>query len=67
MAPDLEMQDMLSTHSEEFDEKSPLQDTFDRTSECIDNPMWLSETRTLATHSIPLVGTYLLQYFCKFD
>lgn len=65
MAPDPETQPLLATSTN--DSTTAPGDSLDKAAATAttdpDSITWLSETRLLARYTIPMIGTYLLQYF----
>ena len=64
MPEDLETQPLLAGNDNDDSDQGPGQlDGHDKTPKAFDEVTWQSESKLIAKHSIPLIGTYLLQYF----
>ena len=63
MVQDPERQPLLPEDNEESARRESQGDGFDEATKSLDETTWKTETKLIARHSIPLIGTYLLQYF----
>ena len=63
MVSDSETQPLLANDNNESVRRSSQLDGFDEASKSSAEVTWKTESKLIAKHSIPLIGTYLLQYF----
>ena len=63
MASDLETQPLLVSRTTDPGRSPSIVDKHDDTPKAVDEVTWQSETNLITGYSIPLIGTYLLQYF----
>ncbi|KAK3707127.1 hypothetical protein LTR37_012296 [Vermiconidia calcicola] len=63
MVADLETQPLLATNRNNSTQAAPQQDEIDKTPKAAEEVTWRSETKLITKHSLPLICTYLLQYF----
>lgn len=63
MVRDEERQPLLPNDNDGLGRRTSQVEGLDEATKLLDETTWKTETKLIAKHSIPLIGTYLLQYF----